>query len=136
MPRVSNELDSQYWEPVATGPIAQADLTGSNTLGTAPSSIAASGTWTSNLLPTDGFKVIAVGVTSSQAGVLSVQRYLDTAGLVAQGPPITQAITAATPAVVNANDNAPAQSFKITITNTNGSSAATITNFACLLNAQ
>ena len=135
MPRVSSEVNSQYWEPVSTGPIAQVDLSSSAVLGTVPSSIVASGSWTSNVTPTDGFQVIAVGVTSSQAGVLSVQRYLDIAGLVAQGGPVTQAMTAATPAVLNCSDHAPCQSFKISITNASGSTAANITNFACLLNA-
>lgn len=135
MPRVSNELESAYYEPVAIGPIAQADLSTSATIGPGPTTVAASGSWASYVTPTDGYKVIAVGVTSSQAGQLSVQRYLDTAGLVAQGAAVTAALTAATPAVVNCTDGAPCQSFKITITNTGGSTA-TITNFACLLNAQ
>ena len=134
MPQVSNELGTQYWEPVATGPMAQADISNWAALGT-PTTIAASGAWNSSVLPTDGFRTIAVGVTSSQPGVLSVQRYLDKAGLVAQGGPNMQPLAAATSAVLNVNDSTPCQSFQITITNSGGS-PATITNFVCLLNAQ
>jgi hypothetical protein len=136
MPRVSNELEGQYYEPICIGPIAQADVSASTTIGTLPASIVASGSYVSAVIPTDGYRVIAVGVTSTQAGVLSVQRYLDLAGLVAQGAPLTASILAATPVVLNATDYAPCQSFRITITNTNAGAAAAITNFACLLNAQ
>ncbi len=135
MPRVSNELNEQYYEPVCIGPIAQVDLSNSVTLGAAPATIAASGSWNSNVAITDGYKAIAAGVTSSQAGTLSVQRYLDTAGLVAQGAPVSVALSAGVAAVVNCMDGVPCQSFKVTITNSSGS-VANITNFACLLNAQ
>lgn len=136
MPQVSNELSSQYWEPVATGPVAQCDLSANTEeVGTVPGSIAASGSFTSQLIPANGFKAIAAGVTSTQTGAISIQRYIDKLGQVAQGAAISTALTASTPGVVNSNDGLPFQSFKITITNTNGSSAATITNFALLLNA-
>lgn len=134
MPIVSNELNAQYWEPVAQGPVAQADITQWAGLPPLPATIAASGNYTSNVVISDGFKVIGVGVTSSQAGSISIQRYLDRAGLVTQGAPITAAITAATPAVANVADGLPFQSFKITISNTGGS-VATISNVAVLLNA-
>jgi hypothetical protein len=37
MPQVSTELNSQYWEPVANGPVAQADISASAELGPLPS---------------------------------------------------------------------------------------------------
>ena len=133
MPQVSNELGSQYWESMAIGPVAQADISAWSALGV-PSTVPATGSWNSNLLRSDGFKMISVGATSSQAGTLSIQRYLDAAGLVAQGAAVSQSLSAGTPAVVNVVDGLPCQTFKITITNSSGS-VATITNFACLLNA-
>lgn len=134
MPQVSTELNTQYWEPVAAGPVAQADISAWSGLGTVPTTIAAAGSWVSNVAPSDGFKAIAVAVLSSQAGAVSIQRYVDKAGTLPQGAPVSAAITAATPQVCNSNDGLPFQSFKITITNT-GTSAANLTGFACLLNA-
>jgi hypothetical protein len=134
MPRVSNEINTQYWEPVAQGPIAQADLSTAGELAL-PATIAASGNYTSPVLPADGFKMIAAAVTSTQNGQISIQRYIDAAGQVAQGAPLSTAITGGTPAVVNAGaDNLPFQSFMLKITNT-GASTATLSNFALLLNA-
>jgi len=135
MPQVSTEASTQYWEPVATGPVAQCDLSANaEEVGAIPSSIAASGAFTSQLIPANGFRAIAAAVTSTQNGAISIQRYIDKAGLVAQGTVVPVAITAGTPAVVNSNDGLPFQSFTVKITNTGGS-AATITNFALLLNA-
>jgi hypothetical protein len=134
MPQVSNELNAQYYEPVATGPVAQCDISTWSGLPPPPASLAASGTWTSGVIVADGYKAIAAGVLSSQAGAISIQRYLDRAGNVPQGPAISATITAATAQVCNANDGAPFQSFVIKITNT-GTVAATLSNFACLLNA-
>ena len=133
MPQASTELNSQYWEPVATGPVAQADVSSWAPL-VPTSTIAASGNFTSALVYADGFKNIAAGVTSTQAGAISIQRYIDKAGLIAQGAAVSTSLTASTPGVVNVNDGLPFQSFVLKITNT-GASTATITNFACLLNA-
>lgn len=138
MPTIeAQELNTQYWEPVATGPVAQVDLTTSTELSTNPpttGTIAASGNYTSNVIPSDGFKAIGVGCTSNQTGNLQIQRYLDKAGLVPVGALVTAALTASTPQWATVNDGAPFQSFKIIISNT-GASAATITNFALLLSA-
>jgi hypothetical protein len=134
MPQVSTELNSQYWEPVGTGPVAQADISGWTGLPPPGATIAASGNYTSNLIISDGFKAIAVGVLSTQNGAINIQRYLDKAGLVPQGAAITVAITGGTAQVCNSNDGLPFQSFKITITNTSAS-VANVSNFACLLNA-
>jgi hypothetical protein len=134
MPQVSNELGSQYWEPVATGPVAQCDVSAWPGTPVPPATIAAGGNFTSNVIVSDGFKAIAVGVLSSQAGAISIQRYLDRAGLVQQGAPISAVISAGVAQVCNSNDGLPFQSFKFVITNT-GSAVANLSNFACLLNA-
>jgi hypothetical protein len=98
--------------------------------------IPASGNISSNLLAADGFPAMAIGVTSSQAGQLSVQRYLDSAGTIAAGAALTAALTAATPAVLNNNDGTIFRSFKIAITNTNGSTAANVTGLIVVQQAQ
>lgn len=99
-----------------------------------PASIAASGQVQSSLIVTEGFSLISVGVTASQAGTLSVQRYLDAGGTVVQGSAISVALLAATAANLDVLDGKPFSSFKITITNSSGSVSA-LTNFAVLLQA-
>ena len=73
---------------------------------------------------------IAAAVMSSQAGSITLQRYLDRAGAVPVGEPIT----ASEPQTVIASDGVPFQSFTIRITNTSGS-VANLSDFTCLLNA-
>ena len=76
-----------------------------------PASVPASGNVTSNLIFTLGMQLAAIGVTSSQTGLITVQRYLDDAGLIKQGAALTQALAAATPAVLNITDGNPFASF-------------------------
>lgn len=133
-PSIPSEFSTQYWEPCATGPVFQVDETTWPAITPPPGTIAAAGNYTSALIPADGFKNLACGVTSTQTGAISIQRYIDRAGLVAQGAAISTALVASTPAVVNANDGLAFQSFTVKITNTGGSTA-TITGFALLLNA-
>jgi hypothetical protein len=132
MPKASSELNSQYYEPVAIGPVAQADLTAALS---APATIAASGNWKSGVISADGYKAMAVGVTLSQAGNLKLTRYIDAAGTVQVTTPATQALTAGTAAVITITDGLPFQSFQIEIDNS-GASQANVSGFACLLNAQ
>ena len=131
MSRLVTELDSQYWEPVATGPVAQADLTA---VAAVPATIAGSGTFTSALMYADGFKAIACGVTLSQNGTLQIKRYIDAAGNVEQTDATATALTAATAGLFNVNDGLPFQSFKVVIVNSGGTTA-NVTNFVLLLNA-
>src|SRR5215208_6977189 len=72
-----------------------------------PSSIAASGHATSNLIFADGLQLLAIGLKSSQNGVVTVQRYLDDAGLVPQGAAITGNLTANVAGVLNILDGVP-----------------------------
>ena len=94
--------------------------------------IAASGNITSNLIFSDGLQIVAVGVTSSQAGAINVQRYLDDAGTVKQGAALTAALIANTAQVLNITDGNPFASFTVDISNTGGSTA-NLTNLAILL---
>jgi len=82
---------------------------------------------TSQIIPGGGYTNIAVGATSSAAGQISVQRYIDVAGLIPQGPALTLALTAAAAGALNIHDDAAFQSFTITIT------GGTLTNVGLLL---
>lgn len=93
--------------PVDAGPLVQVFLTGAQLGLTAPG--------TTPLMLSGGYPRIAIGATSSSTGSISVQRYLDQAGTIPQGPALTQSLTAATAGVLNVNDGAPFQSFTITI---------------------
>ena len=97
-----------------------------------PASIAGSGSAQSSLIVTEGFSLVSAGVTASQAGTMSIQRYLDAGGTVAQGLAIQVALTAATAANLDVLDGKPFASFKLTITNSSGSTS-NLTNFALLL---
>ena len=63
-----------------------------------PASIAGSSSVQSSLIVTEGYSLISVGITASQNGTMSVQRYLDAAGTVAQGAAVSVNLTAATAA--------------------------------------
>lgn len=134
MPQSSTELNAQYYEPVGTGPVQQVDISTWTGTPAPPATIAASGNYTSNLIYADGYKAIAVAALSSQAGAITIQRYVDKAGTLPQGPATSATITGGTAQACNTNDGLPFQSFKISITNT-GASAANLTGFCCLLNA-
>ncbi|MGC9237754.1 MAG: hypothetical protein ACP5GF_12785 [Thiomonas sp.] len=130
MPNVIAHLDTHEW--VDNGPKLQKLLTASE-LGLS-TSVAASGSNASNVIQSNGYGAFAVAVTSTQAGTISVQRYLDPAGTIPQGAALTASLTANTAAVVNATDGAPFGSFVVTVTNS-GSSAATLSNVGALLQA-
>lgn len=87
---------------------------------------------TSSPIPSNGWQKIAVGVTSSKGGALSVQRYLDAAASVPIGAAISATLTAATAGSVSATDGVPFAAFTVTITNTDGAAAATLSNLAIL----
>src|SRR5690606_5256644 len=71
----------------------------------------------SNLLFMNGYKFFAFALTSTQNGDISIQRYVDRAGLIAQGAALTGSLTAATPFVYTLTDTKPFQSMKITVNN-------------------
>lgn len=66
-----------------------------------------------------GYKVIAIGLTSTQDVKMTVQRYLDANGIIPQddGIPFTRTFTAGTPGNFNIADNEPFGSFTINIAN-------------------
>jgi hypothetical protein len=94
--------------------------------------VPASGNVISSLIRSAGLQVGAIGVTSTQAGAINVQRFLDDAGQVKQGAVLTQALSANTAGVLNITDGVPFASFTVQITNSGGS-PATLTNLGILL---
>lgn len=97
--------------------------------------IAASGNTISPIIPSYYYPHLVCGVTSSQAGALNIQRYVDVAGTVAQGAALTAALTGATPAVLDNADGKGFGSFTVQITNT-GTVTATVSGLALLLLAR
>lgn len=108
--------------PVDSGPLLQVFLSAA-TLGlTAPG--------TSPVLLAGGYPKLAVGATSSAAGSIAVQRYLDAAATIPQGAALSVSLTAATAGVLNVNDGLPFQSFTVTIT------GGALTNVGALLQSR
>ena len=100
-----------------------------------PANIAASGTWTSNLITSDGYQKIAAGLTSTQNGSLSINRNLDDAGTIPQVAVNPTAVSANVAAAINAADGLPFATFTISLTNTGGS-PATVSKVAVLMQTQ
>jgi hypothetical protein len=97
-----------------------------------PASIAPGLTWTSPVLPVLGMKHIAIGITSTQNGTLTIQPYLDMSGLIAGGSAVTQSLTANTAAIKDNAFSTLWQSFAVSISNT-GTVAATLSKTIMLL---
>ena len=115
------------------GPAAQY-LFSATDLGPAVGPVPAGGNVVSPVLICPGMKNIAVGVKSTQAGAINVQRFLDEAGTIPQGAVVTAALVANTQATLNVNDGVAFASFTVQITNTGGS-PATLSNFGVLAQA-
>lgn len=135
----AKETLAQNFQGQGVGPVTQIDLSTYDKLkadGSLPTqgTIAAAGNYLSQAIPANGMKAIGVGCKSTQTGAINIQRYLDLAGQVPVGAVITAALVAGTSNWATVNDGVPFQSFTFQITNTGGG-AATITNFAVLLNA-
>ncbi len=122
----------EFYDILAVGPAAQVVIPAVQLGLTSP--IAASGSVTSDAIPANGFKVIAFGITSSQAGSVLIQAYLDEAGTIAAGVATAGTLVAGTPFVINIS-GITMSTFRITVTNGSGSSVATLTNVIVLLQA-
>ncbi|MDR3450726.1 MAG: hypothetical protein P4M15_13455 [Alphaproteobacteria bacterium] len=97
-----------------------------------PGTVAASSSVSTSLIRTDGFALISAGLTMTQNGNCSVQRFLDDGGTQPQGAPVTAAVLANVAANLDILDGKPFSSFQLTVTNITGSTA-TISGFALLL---
>jgi hypothetical protein len=134
MPLIQHSDDMGGFEqPVSLAGVSQIDAPEIPN-GQPPAQLAASGVYTSGLIYGMGFKVLSVGLTMDHAGTLKIQRYIDRAGLIAQGAVSSTALVAATPLVVNITDGLPFQVFTIEIDNAVGA-VGNITNFGILMNA-
>ncbi|MFA4994205.1 MAG: hypothetical protein WC521_02750 [Bdellovibrionales bacterium] len=97
-----------------------------------PASIPANNSVQTSLIRTGGYSLISAGITATQAGTLSIQRYLDDGGTQVQGAPISIPLAANTPSNLDVLDGLPFASFILTAAN-GTASVSTITGFALLL---
>jgi hypothetical protein len=128
----TQEQNFAYNDIRCLGPVAQAYPFSVASLAP-PATLAAGATWSSSVLPSDGFKAMAAGVKLSQAGSLVIARFIDLAGQVPLDTQTT-ALTAGQSGFKTMTDGLPFGSFMISVTNSGGS-AATLSNFAVLMNA-
>ncbi len=97
--------------------------------------VPAAGNLPGSVIVSNGWKLFSVGLQSSQAGQLTIQRFLDLAGTVPQGAPVTAALTANTAAYATVGtDGLPFASVQVTVSNSGGS-AATLSNVQGLFQA-
>ncbi|WP_234775181.1 hypothetical protein [Paraburkholderia tropica] len=98
-------------------------------------SVPASGSLAGTVLVSNGWKLFSVGLKSTQAGQISIQRFLDLAGTVPQGAAVTAALTANTAGSATVGtDGLPFASVQATVTNS-GTSAATLSGVQGLFQA-
>ncbi len=97
-----------------------------------PDAIAGNSSVSTSLIRADGYTLISAGLTATQAGSLSIQRYLDDGGTQPQGPALTVPIAAHTAANLDVLDGKPFASFVLTVTN-GAAAVSAITGFALLL---
>lgn len=93
-----------------------------------------SGNLVSNVIQGDGYASLAYGMKSSQAGSISVQRYLDAAGTIPVGAAVTATLVANTAQWLTINDGLVYQSVIVTVANSSGT-PANITNALLLFQA-
>jgi len=100
-----------------------------------PSAILTGTTWESGVMPINsmtvdkvyGLRAIVAALTSTHVVTVTVQRYLDSAGLTPVGAPGTLTATANVAGYALVNDNVPALYFDVQVANASGS-LAVITN--------
>jgi hypothetical protein len=86
--------------------------------------VPATGNLPGAIVVSNGWKLFSVGLKSTQAGNLSIQRFLDLAGTVPQGAAVTAALTANTAAYATVGtDGLPFASVQVTVSNSGGSAA-------------
>lgn len=124
--QVSTQHDVQT--PVNIGSALQVSLSASDI--NLATTVPASGSVFSQTVTSNGYKVFSIGMTSSQDGTLSVQRFLDENGNIVQDEdvPFEVNLVAGQPANLNVNDWKPFQAIIITVTNSSGT-IATISPF-------
>lgn len=96
-----------------------------------PTTIAGGGNWASGIIPGAGYNKLATTAQLSQAGTLTIQRYVNAAGTIPIGAAIVQALSANTLGYAAVNDGLPFASWQVTIANTSGS-VGNLTNVVLL----
>lgn len=99
-----------------------------------PTTIAASGSWQSGIMPFRDLNAVSASVKSTQAGAITIQAYIDSAGNIPIGTAASTTLVANTLAAVSLTLSAgstpfAALSYQVKITNT-GASSATISDTA------
>jgi len=136
-----SESDGGYTSTISSGGMAQ--INAPEIPVPIPASIAASATWNSGLIFSDGYRYLTVAVTLSVGASLVITQFVDMAGTIAR-PPITNTIVAATPLIVDipgtltpgSATTAPAYPYpfmSFTIQIVNGAAIAAVTGFQVLL---
>lgn len=97
--------------------------------------IAAGSSFATGVFANPSQATIAVGAVLSTPGTLSLQRYVDSTGLIPQGSPSTLALSAGVGASITIGDGSPFLAYSVTVTPANGS-AATLTKLAITLRAK
>jgi len=97
----------------------------------APSTLAADDTWDSGFILCEGFLLVSIGAELSLTGILTAQRYLDTAGRIPVGGLVTINMLADEPAWTGFVDRVPFQALAVTIQNT-GVATANLSNVGVL----
>lgn len=120
------------YAPFAQWSVPQAPVP--QTVHNLPGTVAANSTVNTSLIKTDGYSLIAAGITLSQAGTMSIQRYLDDGGTQPQGALVTVPLIANSAANLDVLDGKPFASFMLNVTNA-AAVTATVTGFALLLQA-
>lgn len=120
--------------PFDVGSVLQVPMLPANPLFNLSTTVGAGGSINSALVVTVGYKAFAFGVKSTQAGAVSIQRYIDILGTIPQGTPVTGTLLANTSLTVNCVDGLPFQSLIVSVSNSSGSSA-TLTKTMLLLQA-
>lgn len=120
----------EFYQTTASGPALQYQVPAA--AHQLPTSVAAGRTASSAVIPSDGYQKIALSVTSTEAGTLTLQRYLDASGTVPQGAALQASIAAGQPALVNAVNGLPFQSLTVSVSNSGGT-GANLTNLVVLL---
>lgn len=134
MPWVDSQQSAGFFTIFGEGPVAQTTIV-QDSAPIGPTTILAAGNYTTGVVVSDGYRVIAVGITSSQAGALTIQRYLDREGTIPVTAVLSTPVVAATPLVVivsSTADNIPFASFTVILTNTSGVTA-TVSKYYVLL---
>lgn len=99
-----------------------------------PATIAASISYQTGFMPCMGYAGLAAAATLSQAGTISIQRYMDAAGAYPIGAAISTTMsTPGTLYTAAVRDGLPCAFWQVTVTNT-GASTAGVSAFSLLQN--